>query len=170
MSVMKISENEKIQDLETEYENDFGVNYEPSTNWIHKKVKSKKEEERARKKKRKKKQKKKEKKEKKKKKKKARKREKRAEEMFEYLEFNLEEIEPRNPNLMAEFLENSKDMVVVNEELWIYHPEIGCYRAADEKDVAKLMKASLGENSLKVSSGEYSQWKYNRIRASDWSD
>ena len=165
---MSVMENVIIQDWETEYESDYQEDYESSFDWIHKRVKAKKEEEKARKKKKKKKKKKKEEegKKKKKKKKKARKREKRAEDMMVDLEINLEEVEPLNPNLMAEFLENSKDMVVVKDELWIYHSKIGCYRAADEKDVAKLMKTALGENSLKVSSGEYKE-SYKQLLLSE---
>lgn len=79
---------------------------------------------------------------------------------------NLLEVESKNSNLMAEVIKHANDMVIVNDELYLYNADIGCYKESSQRDIAKELRSSLEhEDQLKITSRQYKE-SYDQLMIS----
>ncbi len=104
---------------------------------------------------------------KKKEKKRGAKKAKKKRRALESLSDVLLESDNKTGNLMAELIKHSDDMVLVEDELWVYREETGAYHLYTCADVSKAIRSALPyEDQLKISSREYKE-SYEQLRISD---
>ena len=102
-----------------------------------------------------------------KKKKKKGKKKKKQKAVLNILSENLIEADAKNSNLMAELVKASQDVVLVDDDLWVYDEEFGCYRLSNSNEVAKLLHSSLSyDDKMKISSREYKE-SFELLKISD---
>ncbi len=93
-----------------------------------------------------------------KKKKKRKKDKKKMERITESLADKLLESDDQNGNLLAEKIKLSSNLVMVDDDLWLYDEEDGCYHLCNNNQIAKIMRSSLSyEETLKLTSRDYKE-------------
>ena len=103
----------------------------------------------------------------KKQKKKDKKRKKKSKQLHNALNTSLEEMDPKNANIMAEWMKNSYNIVRHNGTIWIYNEEKGCYHPSSQKDIAAHLRSQLDEDEqLKISSRDFKE-AYEQLTISE---
>ena len=103
----------------------------------------------------------------KKQKKKDKKRKKKSKKLHSALNTSLEEMDPKNANIMAEWMKNSYNLVRHNGTIWIYNEEKGCYHPSSQKDIAAHLRSQLDEDEqLKISSRDFKE-AYEQLTISE---
>ena len=60
--------------------------------------------------------------------------------------------------IMAEVIKYASNIVLVNDDLWLYNEELGCYRPGTYSEIARELRALLPyEEQLKITSREYKE-------------
>ena len=97
-------------------------------------------------------------KEEKKKKKEKKKTKKKKQKVMLSLSDNLQDTDHRNGNLLAEMMKFTRNIVLEDEDLWLYHEDDGCFHLSNYNQIAKAMRSSLDyEDTLKLTSRDYKE-------------
>ena len=97
-------------------------------------------------------------KQKKKQKKKRKKDKKKKQRVMGSLSDKLMDADERNGNLLAEMMKFSKNLIMVDGELWLYSNEDGCYHLSSYNQIARSMRSSLSyDDTLKLTSRDYKE-------------
>lgn len=104
---------------------------------------------------------------KKQKKKKQKKQKKQAERLQLVLSENLQEIDSKHSNLMAELLKASRYMILYQKDLYVYQTNRGCYKKTSRRDVACDLRSLLEyEEQMKITTRQY-QESYEQLLISE---
>ena len=69
--------------------------------------------------------------------------------------------------MMAEVMKYSTNMVLYDDEIWVYNDDLGCYSPGTYSEVARMLKSLLPcEEQLKVTSREYKEC-FEQLKISD---
>ena len=90
--------------------------------------------------------------------KKPKKHKKKQRRLMETLSDNLIDADTRTGNLLAETVKCSGNIVLVNDELWSYHDDTGCFHRSSYNEIATELRASLDfDDALKISTRDYKE-------------
>lgn len=104
---------------------------------------------------------------KKQKKKKQKKQKKHAERLQFVISENLQEVDSKHSNLMAELLKASRYMVLYQNDLYVYQANRGCYKKTSRRDVACDLRSLLEyEEQMKITTRQY-QESYEQLLISE---
>ena len=95
---------------------------------------------------------------KKKKKKQNKQRKQQVEQVQMILADNLLEVDCKSSNIMAELMKASSNIVLFNQELYVYQSENGCFKKTSRRDLAGDLRSLLDyEDQMKVSTRQYQE-------------
>ena len=91
-------------------------------------------------------------------KKKEKKNKKKSREMLASISNNLIDATEKTGNLMAEYIKNYGDIALIDDTLYKYDENLGCFRACGYNEIAKEMRSALDYgDQLKISSRDYKE-------------
>ena len=100
-------------------------------------------------------------------KKKKRKGKKGAKKMAKHVSEHLSERNERSGNLMAELMKKADEIMIVDNVLWVYNVNKGCYENCNINNISSKLRLLLDKKErLKVSSQEYKE-AYNQLMISE---
>ena len=85
----------------------------------------------------------------------------------QFLSENLFDSENKSGNLMAEVMKYTSNIILVNNQLYVYQDDFGCYKECSYRDVARELRSLLDyDDQLKITSRQYKE-SYEQLLLSE---